>query len=266
MGDPTFRVFPGDPASSVIVHVPHSSRTVPADVRARIVLTDKQLEHELDRMTDSYTADIAAVAVTASTGQRPWVFLNEQSRLVVDPERFPDERESMRQVGMGAVYTRTHDGNVLRQDDPEHERQLLDTYFFPYAQALTNLVADRLATTGRAVIIDLHSFPTARLPYEIGDEHRPPLCIGTDPLHTPPSLEAAVVDAFRLDTTINSPFSGCYVPLEYYGVDSRVESVMIELRRDQYLDETTMAKDPSAVTALGNSLTKLVEAVDHPSQ
>ncbi len=54
-----FRVIPGDPRSSVIIHVPHSSRVIPDDVRAGILLDDLALERELNAMTDAYTDVIA---------------------------------------------------------------------------------------------------------------------------------------------------------------------------------------------------------------
>jgi hypothetical protein len=115
-------VTPGAPDSPVLLHVPHGSRAIPAPVRARILLDDQALGAELDRMTDSHTAVIAERAA-AEAAVAPWRFANALSRLVVDPERFPDEREEMRAVGMGAVYTRTSDGRPLRaDDDPAHER------------------------------------------------------------------------------------------------------------------------------------------------
>ena len=62
-------------------------------------------------MTDHHTDALFACVL-----ERGGVALvNRLSRLVVDPERFPDDnQESMATVGMGAVYARTHDGRPLR--------------------------------------------------------------------------------------------------------------------------------------------------------
>ncbi|SEP64045.1 N-formylglutamate amidohydrolase [Streptomyces sp. yr375] len=261
-GPPSFELLPGAPNSPVILHVPHAAREIPAQVRQGIVLDDTALERELDHITDSHTARLAEDAARR-TALTPWRFVNRLSRLVVDPERFPDEREEMRAVGMGAVYTRTTHGEPLRpvQTDPE---PLLARYFRPYAQAMTDAVADRLAAVGRAVVVDVHSYPTEPLPYELhGTGPRPPVCLGTDPFHTPPELLAAAREAFGAvveETGLDSPFSGTYVPLEYYGTDPRVSALMVEIRRDTYMTEPGGPAGPG-LTRLASALASLVTAV-----
>jgi N-formylglutamate deformylase len=231
-----FRVLRGAPQSPVILHVPHGSRRIPGAARRRIALGDAALELELDRLTDGRTGLIAARAAELS-GCAPWIFENLVSRLVVDPERFPDEREEMRAVGMGAVYTRTSHGEVLREDDETHAGELLATYFRPYAQAMSDLADERLAAAGRAVIIDVHSYPSVALPYELHAEgERPAVCLGTDTFHTPPWLLDSARLAFERcgDVRMNTPFAGCYVPLRHYGADPTVGALMVEIRRDVY--------------------------------
>lgn len=243
---PAFDLIPGDPSSSVVLHVPHSSTRIPADVRAAIVIDDDALAAELLRMTDAHTERIALTAA-AGVSPRPWVFVNRMSRLVVDPERFPDDREEMLAAGMGAVYTRTSDGDVLRRPDPTAERELISTYFDPYAASMTDLVGERLLATGEALIVDVHSYPTKALPYELhADARRPALCIGHDPFQTTDLLVDAARATFAPvgDTAVNEPFDGAYVLTRWYGLDHRVTAIMLEIRRDTYLDEIT--GDPTA--------------------
>ncbi|MFI1395412.1 N-formylglutamate amidohydrolase [Streptomyces sp. NPDC020681] len=254
-------LLPGVAHSPVILHVPHSSRVIPESVRSGIVLDDEALELELDHITDSHTAEIAAAAAEAAS-TTPWRFVNQLSRLVVDPERFPDEREEMLAVGMGAVYTRTTHRKQLRpvHTDP---RPLIERYFRPYAEAMTAAVGERLAATGRAVVVDVHSYPSEPLPYELhGDGPRPPVCLGTDGFHTPEELLAHAESAFAGfgGTGVNSPFAGTYVPLEYYGRDSRVSALMIEIRRDTYMSEPGGAAGPG-LTNLAAALARLVDAL-----
>lgn len=100
-----FEILPGDPGSTVILQVPHSSTSIPAPVRAGIVLDDEALAFELAAITDADT-DLIAEGAAEAASARLWIFVNRASRLVIDPERFPDEREELNAVGCGL---RTHD-------------------------------------------------------------------------------------------------------------------------------------------------------------
>ena len=136
---------------------------------------------------------------------------------------------------------------------------LLETYFHAYAQRLSDVVGHVLRTHDRVTIIDIHSFPAEELPYERlhhPDARRPHLCLGTDPFHTPDWLVEAALSSFASisDTVVNEPFAGTYVPLDFYGTDPRVTSIMIEIRRDTYVGE------PAAIRDLGRSLAGLVQA------
>ncbi len=256
-----FRLLPGADRSPVLLHVPHSSRVIPEAVRGGIELDDRALARELDHITDAHTAELAAAAADEAA-VTPWQFVNGLSRLVIDPERFPDEREEMLAVGMGAVYTRTTHRERLRHPDVAAQ-PLIDRYFHPYAEAMTDAVADRLAAVGRAVIIDVHSYPTEPLPYELhGDGPRPPVCLGTDDFHTPPELLALAQKAFAGfgGTGIDSPFAGTYVPLRYYGKDPRVSALMIEIRRDVYMSEPG-GPSGAGLTALAVALARLTDAL-----
>lgn len=258
---PSFELLPGAVGSPVILHVPHSARETPPAARAGIVLDDAGLERELDHIVDAHTAEIADAAGELAAVQ-PWRFVNRLSRLVVDPERFPDEREEMLAVGMGAVYTRTTHRAELRPADTDPE-PLVERYFRPYAQAMTEAVADRLAAVGRVVIIDVHSYPTEALPYELhGAGPRPPVCLGTDSFHTPPTLLDAALAAFAGcgEIGLDSPFSGAYVPLEFYSRDPRVTALMIEIRRDTYMAEPGGPAGPG-LGRLASALAALVDAV-----
>ena len=244
----------------MILHVPHAATAIPADVRAGIVLDDLALDLELLRSTDAYTDEVALGAADMAA-LRPWCFVNRLSRLVVDPERFPDERERMRSVGRGAVYTRTSDGGLLRQPTEATERQLIQRFFEPYAQSMEELVAERLKDAGRAVIIDVHSYPSSPMAYELrASQTRPQLCLGVDAFHSPAALVEAARRAFdgRLEKLgVNQPYAGAYVPLRWFGKEPRVEAIMLEVRRDAYMNEAT-----GALISLGQVTAGYVSLID----
>ena len=262
---PWFDVHRGDPGSAVLLHVPHSSRTVPDRVRSSIVLDNDDLAQELNAMTDAYT-DLTAGQVCVHAGVRPWQFVNRTSRLVVDPERFPDEREEMARVGMAAVYTKTSTGERLRRPDPSGDQRLLAEFFTPYSDRLADEVDGRLSAVGRAIILDLHSYPLHALPYELHqDEARPEICLGVDESHTPDWLVKAAQSALSIfgAVSLNQPFAGTYIPLKHYGSDHRVSSLMIEIRRDVFT-ELDGSPDRVRIARLGAAIAALVDQVSSP--
>jgi N-formylglutamate deformylase len=257
----SFEVIPGDPASPYVIHVPHSSTRIPDEVRPQLLLDYDALAEELRLMTDARTEDLAILAARQAAS-RPWLFVNRLSRLVVDPERFPDEREELYDVGMGAVYTRTSGGLLLRDADEQAESALLTRFFTPYADALADLVDERLSATGRAVLVDVHSYPVQALPYELRqDARRPAVCVGVDVDHTPAALVDRVSRACAAigQVVVNEPFSGSYIPLRHFGRDKRVTSVMVELRRDTYLrDDGSL--DPAGARRISAALVAILGA------
>ena len=115
------------------------------------------------------------------------------------------------------------------------------TYYRPHHECLEHAVAEELAATGEALILDCHSFPSAPLPYEVDKaRRRPEICIGTDAYHTPKELRETTVRLFEdmgFEVALDTPFAGSIVPLRWYESDPRVCSIMIEIRRDLYMDE-----------------------------
>lgn len=226
--------------SPLIIHVPHSGTWIPDDVRSQLLLDDSELGDEMAKMTDWQT-DRMALDALAMTDTPATVFTNRASRLVVDPERFVGDAESMSAVGMGPVYHSTSALGPLRRLDPEHDVRMLDRWFFPYAEAFAKEVDQLLARHGSAVIVDLHSFPKLPLPYEADPTaRRPGICLGSDLEHTPDDLRDLALGSFAGvpgGTALDTPFAGTYVPLKHLGRDRRVRSIMIEVRRDLYQTE-----------------------------
>lgn len=230
----------GSGRAPYIAHVPHACTLVPTGIRAQMTLTDEELQRELVRMTD-WHADHLFSWVLRHGGA---MFASEVSRLVFDPERFrADADEPMAAKGQGAIYTHTTDGVRFATLTAEERERRLEEYYDTYHEGLRALVTDRLERFGLAVILDCHSFASVPLPSEPDQSpERPDICIGTDAFHTPPGLAEVLVAGFRAEgftVAIDRPFAGTMVPLDRWGSDPRVHSVMIEIRRGLYCDEAT---------------------------
>ncbi len=213
----------GTMAPPTVIHIPHSSATIPQAERPALVLVDSDLHRELLVMTDWYTDILFSLPIgTASTLRYP------VSRLVVDPERFVDDaREPMAEKGMGVIYTRTSAGTPLRKVPTEEERgRLISTYYEPHHRMLTDMTSRSLSANGRCLIIDGHSFRSSPLSHEPDQSpNRPQICIGTNEFHTPPRLVSFAHDCFRksgFTVDVDRPFSGALVPLKHYRSSPRV--------------------------------------------
>ena len=247
--------------SPIVLHIPHASRKIPSDIRCSIILSDSELEIELNKMTDSYT-DI--LFIPDSTNVQTVVF--PISRLVMDPERFLDDnQEIMAKHGMGVIYTRTADGRKLRDQPTVRERErLINRYYRPHHKKLEDCVFGCLQKLGQCIIIDCHSFPSVALPYELEQsKERPEICIGADDFHSPIWLVDRICNEFEkcgYSTNINKPFSGTIVPMRYYRKEKAVLSVMIEVNRRLYMDESLGGKI-SAFNSIKRHLSMVVNKI-----
>ncbi|MFN7642256.1 MAG: N-formylglutamate amidohydrolase [Burkholderiales bacterium] len=252
----------------MVLHVPHDSTLVPDAVREQFLLSDDELQHELQRMTDHLTHALFAAPPCAVAVVRAPV-----SRLVVDVERFEDDAsEPMAERGMGVVYTMTSASAPLRRPLSAHEREaLLRDWYRPHHACLEAAVAEALAAHGRCLVIDCHSFPSEALPYERAEpsERRPDVCIGTDEFHTPEWLAESFLAAFDdggWRVARDAPFSGALVPASRYRQEARVAAVMVEIRRGLYLDEVVGTPLPAFEAVARRVREACVDAVDRAVQ
>lgn len=225
----------------VILHIPHASVHIPPEERDLFVTDDAHLVQQNILWPDLHTDALYQCGDAARL-----VF--PISRLVVDPERFSDDAlEPMAKKGMGALYRVDTNMNEMRPVIPDHRRKkLMDSWYWPHHNALDDMAQERLEKFGLCLIFDCHSYPSKALPYEDATQFRPEIGIGTDSYHTPTLLRDAMAKAFRergYEVGVDTPFAGALVPNRFYGRDKRVHSIMIEVRRDLYMDETTGAKN-----------------------
>ena len=231
---------------NICVHVPHSSHVIPDMCRKEYLVSDGRLQDELLHMTDWYTDELFWADSFPSV-----VF--PYSRLVCDVERFPDPvDENMMAKGMGMYYTHGYDCSRIRQS-PFGSEAGLQSYMWvlkvyqAHHKKLREMVENGLDSSGKVLIVDAHSFPSVRLPYEgVPDKKRPDICIGTDEVFTPPELVETVQQYFRqngLTVSVDFPFSGTLVPQpKNKKKDIRVQGIMIEVNRRLYMNETTGEK------------------------
>jgi len=228
-------------APPLYLHVPHASLEIPPECLPDFVVSSEELAEERLRLTDAWTDELFGAGWPAERVWRAPV-----SRLVVDVERFrEDAREPCARVGMGATYVRGTRGQALRQLGPARREALLETYYDPHHRACDAAAAAALASVGCCLVLDAHSYPSVALPTEPVGRRRPEIGLGTDPRHTPPALLELAEGFFRARgfvVAVDEPYAGAFVPTGFFGVEPRIRALMVEVRRDLYMDEATGAK------------------------
>lgn len=221
-----------------ILHIPHASDILPD--RAGYLVTEEKLQEEIMLLTDWHTNGLFYYS-------RAIPVIAEYSRVFCDVERFADDKqEIMAKAGMGVIYTKCDDGSDLRILSPESKQLILNNYYQPHHQKLNDVVTEQINAVGRALIIDCHSFSNEPFRRDLNQHTpRPAICIGTDEFHTPSGLLDFTYTYFKLagyKVQVNSPYSGSIVPLNFYRIDDRVHSIMIEVNRNIYMVPGTNKK------------------------
>lgn len=226
-----------------LLHIPHSSYTIPFEYQNLFYLNPLELRREQIKMTDTYTDDLFDIPNTEK-------LIFPISRLICDVERFRNENEEiMTKQGMWVTYTKTSKLKLLKKVSDEHKQEILQKYYDIHHKMFYEKVTEILSKHTKCLIIDCHSFSSIPLPYELNQNKiRPDICIGADNFHTPHELIDKITNLFKAKgytVEINKPFAGTIVPIDYYGNNSNIQSIMIEVNRRLYMDEITSAKTKS---------------------
>lgn len=229
----------------MLLHIPHSSLCIPEEFRDTysIDITD-----ELNLMTDHFTDDLFIDYYGTDT------LIFPISRLVCDVERFMDD--SMEERGMGICYTKTFDGEVLRDISNTDKDNIINTYYKSHHDHL-NRWTRRTLPIIPPFIVDCHSFSERMV---VGMS--PDFCIGANPKHTPMGIVTLIGECLSsrgYNFCINYPFSGCVIPSDYTN-SLDVKAVMIEVNRSLYLSDDY--KKSNNYNNIKDTLSEIMELMD----
>ena len=217
----------------LILHVPHAATSLPN--QEGFIHNKEKIQQEITKLTDWYTDDL----FHSETDE---MIVAPFSRIFCDVERFEnDEEEVMSKVGMGVLYERFDNDELLRIVTPALREEVIQNYYHPHHNALTLAVKTQLDLNNSCLIVDCHSFPSTPLLKGIDQStSRPDFNIGTDAFHTPQNLIDRAVAYFKdkgYSLGVDWPYSGTIVPIAFYKKDKRVQSIMLEVNRKLYLKE-----------------------------
>lgn len=222
----------------LVLHIPHSSTEIP--LLDGYVSTQDEIQDEIVKLTDWYTDDLF-------DSEADDKIVTPFSRIFCDVERFADdELEVKSKFGMGVLYEKLDNGNILRIVSPKLKQDVLKNFYWVHHDLFNKAVKKSLEQTKSCLILDCHSFPSSPLTRAIvRDEIRPDFNIGTDSFHTPKHIIDESINYFETKgytLGIDTPYSGSIVPMEYYQKDPRVNSIMLEVNRGLYLNDNSNEK------------------------
>ncbi|HVI99340.1 MAG TPA: N-formylglutamate amidohydrolase [Sphingomonas sp.] len=241
---PFDRHGPAEPASPVVLSVPHAGRDYPLSLRAALRVPLGQLIALEDRAVDR-------VALAARVGET--VFVQQRARAWIDLNRAEHERDprvddgaatagqplqsAKLRSGLGLVPRRAGRSGDLwsRRFAADEIAARIRHDHRPYHAALSQALASARARFGVAVLLDLHSMP--------------PLGAGKDAVRLVfgdrfgKSAAARFVarlegeaEAAGIAHALNSPYAGGHILERHAAPQAGVHAVQIELCRSLYLD------------------------------
>ena len=265
--DTTLEIFAGNSDDSpLVVSVPHAGTLVPeADARL-LALSGNALLRDADLFVDRLTSGVPALGVP--------VLVARVSRYVLDVNRAPDDVDrdvcpaldrSARVSARGLVWRLTTDGApVLNRHLTLAELDgRIARIHSPYHAALAQLLSERRARHGFAILLDAHSMPsTGRLGHTDPGARRadivPGDVRGTSCHRGVSRLVGRHFEAAGFSVRPNDPYSGGFIT-RHHGQPARgVHAIQLEMNRDLYMDELTLRFDDAKAALLVPHLLSLV--------
>ena len=254
-----------------ILACPHAGRSYPSSfvTSSRLPLLD--LRRSEDAYVDALLPTPDAVGAPVLTADFPRAFVDvnrapyELDPLLFDAPVGADAARSGRVLaGFGVIPKLAAEGRAIyaRRLSAAEGRARIKWCYEPYHAALRSLIRECLTRFGEAVIVDVHSMPSAgpgrRLPDLVLGDRFGASC-GEEVIT---QWEAAFARE-GLSTTRNSPYAGGFVTSLYGRPREGVHVLQVELNRGLYLDEGAVARSagfPALRDRLGRAVSGVLDA------
>lgn len=243
---PYLRFGPQQPASPVILSVPHAGRLYPDALRAMAAVPLAHFEALEDRHADLLVAEATAAGAIAFIARhaRSWIDLNRDPREIdpamIDPPLRAHEALPSAKVrgGLGLIPRRINGtGELWRRPLPAADlAHRIARDHRPWHAALATALAAAQARFGAALLLDCHSMPPVAAQ---GAGGPPQIVIGDRYGRSASGLLVerlvAIAEADGLTVARNSPYAGGYA-LDRHGAPAQGRhAIQIEVDRRLYL-------------------------------
>lgn len=236
----------------ILVSIPHASTFVPAELRRLMLISDKEIKSH----SDLYTDDIFHLP-------KCYIVKAKISRLVVDPNRAPDDIEmECKLCHDGVVVSVSENGNQIYKTPPsvdsifQRVRKYHDTFHAEIDALMPHV----------KFLIDGHSMahlgPVTK--HDAGAP-RPDIALGNRNYTTcSREMTLRIFEFFEnegLSVKINDPYEGKYV-VGYHCSRKTVPGIQIEFNRRLFMNEKTLMPKKTGIKKMNALMKKLVTGLD----
>jgi N-formylglutamate amidohydrolase len=262
----------GDPATPVLLSVPHAGRDYPAKLLSNLRVPAA----ELLRLEDRYADRLVQPAVAAgfptiiANRARAWIDLNRaandiDTQMLIGLNIGPAEVISAKtRGGLGLIPRRLQACGELWRAPISREdvdRRITEVHQ-PYHQSVSTILSAMRDRFGTAILLDVHSMPPIPPRYGAGyaAENTPQIVLGDRFGGSAASIYAELVMSHMrqqgFQVALNSPYSGDFI-LQAHGDPRRgVHALQLEVDRSLYLDSAL--REPNAQLS---SIARLVHEI-----
>lgn len=256
----------GEP-TPLVVEVPHAGLEVDPLALASLVASVRSLGADADLYVDELYADApdeGAALLVAKTSR----YVCDLNRAENDVDPLAVDGGKARSSPHGLVWRTTTEGRPALSSPistREYERRL-ETYHRPYHRALTELIEERRARHGFAIVLCAHSMPSrGRDGHDDAGVERADVVPGTRGRSTAASALIDRVDRlaeeFGLRIRHDEPYRGGFTTGHYGRPHEGIHAIQIELARRLYMDERTLARRPAEFARVRDFCRRLVASL-----
>ena len=250
-------LYPDEQTIPFIFASPHSGRRYSTAFIEASRLTPVMLRRSEDSFIDELfsKAPNYGAPLLKATFPRAYVDPNREP-FELDPTMFEDQlpdyvnTDSVKiSAGLGTVARVVINGeNIYRKKLKFSEiKRRVESFYFPYHQALQRLIENTRIKFGFCILIDCHSMPSIGGPMDDDTgNNRVDIVLGNnhDASCAPQLLSYTSASLKRQGLSIcrNKPYSGGYTTCHYGKPDKGVHALQIEINRSLYMNETNIEK------------------------
>ncbi len=254
---PDFEILmPKNQTHPVVFNSPHSGAHYNNQFLAASRLKPLALRKSEDSFVDELFDTMPELGCPLLKANFPRAYLDvNRGPWELDPKMFTDklpsyaETKTLRVIGgLGTIARNVSENRKIYRKKLTfaEARARIERYYFPYHQALAELISQTTSRFGQSLLIDCHSMPSSAGRILRSRNKSPDIILGdrhgvacsndlTD------LLEQLFVDA-GLKTTRNKPYAGGHITQTYGNPADNRHAIQIEINRSLYMNEKSITK------------------------